>query len=141
MQEFYLLKKLTKKEEIEFLKNHINKLKKGKEISIVILTNKKIVGMGNIWVGIGSEAHVAEIGLGMMKGYRGLGIGKRLMKTLIKIAKKKWKIEIVKIRCSSDNLIAKNLYKKLGFRETGKIPKGMKFKGRYYDDIILYKRL
>lgn len=45
------------------------------------------------------------------------------------------------MRCSSDNLIAKHLYRKLGFKEAGKIPKGMKFKRKYYDEIIMYKEL
>ncbi|MEM7819918.1 MAG: GNAT family N-acetyltransferase [Candidatus Aenigmatarchaeota archaeon] len=84
-----IIKKVTRKEEIKYVKEQIKKLKEGIEISVVIEIKNKIVGMGNIRVGRGAHAHVAEMGLGLMKEYRGFGIGKRIMKTLLRLVKEK----------------------------------------------------
>jgi len=135
------VKKIKKKDEIIYLKEQIKKLKQGKTIDIIIEINKKIIGKGDIWVGIGTGSHIAEIGLGLMKDFRGLGIAKRLMQTLMKMAKQKWKIKLVKLRVCKDNKRARKLYKSLGFKYTGKIPKGLKYKGKYYDELIMYKRV
>ena len=35
------------------------------------------------------------------------------------------------------NIVAKNVYEKVGFRETGRIPKGFFRKGKYFDDIFM----
>ncbi len=39
------------------------------------------------------------------------------------------------------NLKAQNLYKKIGFKECGRLKKGLLYKGKYIDDIKMYKEL
>lgn len=51
------------------------------------------------------------------------------------------KIEMVRLNVFSRNKLAQKLYRKIGFKYAGKIPKGTKRKGKYQDDIIMYKVL
>jgi ribosomal protein S18 acetylase RimI-like enzyme len=56
-------------------------------------------------------------------------------------AKKELKLELLTLSVYSHNKIAQKLYKILGFRKTGILPRGAKRKGKYFDDITMYKVL
>ncbi len=70
-----------------------------------------------------------------------MGIGEILAKKVLELAKKELKIKIVILDVFENNIPAINLYKKLGFKIYGKLPKGMKYKGRYVTKICMYKEL
>ncbi|MBI5347005.1 MAG: GNAT family N-acetyltransferase [Candidatus Aenigmarchaeota archaeon] len=117
-------KKVTKKQEIEYVKNNLKEIRKKERIEIIAEHDEKIIGNSSIWKS--------------RLGYREMGIGTKLLELLISMAKKELKARIVRLDVYADNPRAKHVYENIGFRKIGRIPKGCKRQnGRYYDDIIM----
>ena len=100
------------------------------EIQICALVDNRIVGLAKISA-VGSKEkvkHRAELGISIEKEYYGLGIGTALTKACIDCAKtagyRQLELEVV---AENKNAIA--LYKKFGFKESGRNPRG--FCSRY----------
>lgn len=50
-------------------------------------------------------------------------------------------IKIVELSVYQNNPLAKELYEKFGFKQFGKLPKGIKHRGIYVDHIYMYKNV
>jgi ribosomal protein S18 acetylase RimI-like enzyme len=87
------------------------------------------------------ESHVGEFGISIRKEYRGIGIGKRLMKTTLNLAKRRLRPKIIRLSVFENNKIVQNLYKKFGFKKVAKIPKQIQYKGKLTDEIIMILEL
>ncbi len=134
-------KKLSRKEETAYVKNQLKGMRKGELIDIVVECDGKIIGNSNIWKSrIDAAKHVSELGIGLSKGWREMGIGTRLLKALMCMAKKELGAKIIRLSVYGDNARARHTYEKVGFRRVGCIPKGARRQsGRYYDEIIMVK--
>ena len=126
---------LTIEEETEYIAG----LGPEKGAMIVAEVEDEIVG----WVTIGRGRaefvrHTAELGLGVARDYRGVGIGAALMKEAIAWARSTG-IEKLCLGVRADNVVARSLYEKMGFIQEGyqqrhiKTPEG-------YEDILLMAR-
>ena len=100
------------------------------EIQICALVDDRIIGLAGISA-VGSKdkvKHRAEFGISIEKAYHGKGIGTALTKACIQCAKtagyRQLELEVV---AENKNAIA--LYKKFGFKEIGRNPRG--FCSRY----------
>lgn len=82
-----------------------------------------VIGYGGMWIII-DEAHITNIAV--HPNYRGRGVGEAIMKGLIQTAAR-LKVEGMTLEVRVSNMIAQNLYKKLGFVAIG-VRKG------YYTD-------
>jgi len=103
--------------------------------------NNKIIGSCDIWRGITPrDQHVGKIGIMVDRDFRRDGIGRFMLDYILKRAKE-LKLGIIKLDLFSDNIPAYNLYKKYGFKEYGRLPKGLFRKGQYSDEIKMYKEL
>lgn len=132
----------TPKEEKKWLKRSIESLKKNKTITVVVETDGKAIASAHVAEGDKDAIrHVCEIGVGLMKEYRGIGIGTELMKVLLDIGKKILKCSMARLSVYEPNKAAKHVYEKIGFKEAGRIPKGCNYYGKYYDEIIMVKEL
>ena len=114
-------------EKEEFLKNKENS---SCEIQICSVVNDRIVGLAGISA-VGSKdkvKHRAEFGISIEKAYYGKGIGTALTQACIECAKtagyRQLELEVV-----AENTNAIALYRKFGFTETGRNPRG--FCSRY----------
>jgi putative acetyltransferase len=135
-----LNKKVTLKEEKVWLKNNIELVKKKKQIMCIAEDKEnggKIVGISAIKMKKARENHVGELAISVRKEYRGMGIGKYLMKTTLGLAKKKLRPKIIELAVFENNEIAQNLYKKFGFKKVAKIPKQIQYKGKLIDKLIM----
>ncbi|MDO5444808.1 MAG: GNAT family N-acetyltransferase [Eubacteriales bacterium] len=97
------------------------------EIEILALINNTVVGSAGIEA-VGTQCklrHRAEAGISIAKKYWGLGIGKALMEACIECAKAAGYIQL-ELEVVADNERAVSLYRKLGFIEYGRNPKGFK---------------
>lgn len=134
-------KKIKLSEKKKITSEHVQNAKKNRGVSIVLESDKKIIGSAGGTRGKGAHSHTVDIGIAFAKEFRGLGLGKEVMKLLIGLAKKNLHSEIMALRCYDKNKTALNLYRKLGFIEIGRIKKGLKLNGKYYDEVIMVKYL
>lgn len=112
--------------------------------SLIILAfyKDKVIGISDISLKDEAKKCVGSFGLSVAKDFRGEGIGKILMELVIKESIRKMKdLKIIDLEVFGDNLIAQNLYKKLGFKEYGRLPKCLKRLGKFSDAILMYKKV
>ena len=85
----------------------------------VMCVEDEVVGYGILSIGAG-EAHVLNVCIG--PSYRGLGLGRQLMRRLIDVAR--WHAaERVFLEVRPSNPVAQALYRSMGFNEIGQRPK------------------
>jgi len=77
--------------------------------------------------------HVVELGMGLKKGFRGIGIGSALMQTILEWVREAG-IEKVTLTVRASNTVAQRLYEKFGFVREGTRTRQVKHKGQYDDD-------
>jgi ribosomal protein S18 acetylase RimI-like enzyme len=130
-------KKISLKEEKEWLKRNLKEIKGEKRVMIVAEDKNKIVGICECKLKEGRQSHVGEIGIGVRKECRGIGLGKFLLSEILKLAKKRLKPKIFRLSVFETNKIAQNLYKKIGFKKVAKIPKQIQYKGKLISEIIM----
>jgi ribosomal protein S18 acetylase RimI-like enzyme len=95
----------------------------------------RIVGWCDVMAKRGHvHAHVGVLGMGVQDGWRGRGLGSRLMQATLKAARERW--EQVELSVYASNTAAQALYRKFGFVERGRWPDGHKVDD-VYDDVIL----
>ena len=115
--------------------------KSDREIELLAIVDGKVVGMAG-FNAIGSKykvRHRAEFGITVSKNYWGQGIGKAIMNACIKCAKEAGYIQL-ELDVVADNTRAIELYKKLGFIEFGRNPKGFQSKYSGFQELV-YMRL
>lgn len=74
--------------------------------------------------------HVGMLGIRIKSLYRGIGIGTIIMEMLIEESKKAG-LKVLVLDVFDTNRIAKKFYEKIGFKEVGRIPKGVCKNGKY----------
>jgi RimJ/RimL family protein N-acetyltransferase len=85
-------------------------------------------------------SHTGSVSMSISKNYRGMGIGKVLLKALLDWAEENPLIEKVSLGVLSTNQRAISLYKQMGFLEEGRLIKEYKLNhGEYVDDVLMYK--
>jgi ribosomal protein S18 acetylase RimI-like enzyme len=133
-------KRVSLKEETEWLKNKIKAIRKNKAVSLMDETNRIIIGTAEVVLRrIGRQSHVADFIISIRKGYRGIGLGKYLMVEIIKLAKKKLKPKpkIISLGVMPSNKPAIKLYRKFGFKKVALVPRQFQYKGKLHDEIIM----
>jgi RimJ/RimL family protein N-acetyltransferase len=132
--------KVSREEEIEWLSRVFSRQEKGELFCLAAEVDGRLVANSEIMRGTGYSNHVGFIGIAIKKGFRGVGIGTEMMKTLEEQAKKVG-LKVLALSVFANNQHAINLYKKVGFVETGRIPKRFFKNGAYIDEIIMTKML
>jgi len=133
-------KKLTIREERDYLKNVIKEIKNKSSVYTVIDINGKVRGNAKVsLVDSGPRKHIGELGISIMKEARGKGLGEKLFKKIIEKAVKELKVKIITLYVVSENKIAINLYKKMGFKKISIIKKGYNHYGELLDNITMIK--
>jgi len=132
---------LTYKEEDKHFSSSLKDIKKGKKVQILVLDGKKIIGMSHVQKQGRRSGHVGQLGIALLKQYRAEGIGKKLVKHILNLAKKELKISKITLSCFVNNKIALSFYKKLGFIQFGYLPQANQYKGKLIDSLYFYKNL
>ena len=131
---------VTREDEAEFLGRKLIALDRDSIFFLVAEVDGKTIGTAEIKTNKGRSSHVGEIGIVIKQGYRNVGIGTEMLKTLISQAKVIG-LRLLKLDVYSTNESAINVYNKLGFKETGRIINGLFKNGKYLDDIIMIKQI
>ena len=111
-----------------------------KDIILVAELDGKVVGSAEVRMRRGKEAHVGSIGLAIKSEFWGRGVGTKLVKEAVKLAKKK-KLEKLVYNVSSHNKRSINLAKDAGFRLGARLKKNIKTGTKYYDMLLFEKFL
>jgi RimJ/RimL family protein N-acetyltransferase len=84
--------------------------------------------------------HVGRLGLSVAAAWRGRGIGRLLLATLLEWARAHPTIEKVTLGVLATNARAIHLYQALGFVEEGRQVRAFRFSpGEYVDDVLMYQ--
>ena len=132
--------RVSKEEEIDFLSGVLSRLEKDEMFYLVAEVDGKVVAVSEISKRGGYEKHVGVIGIAIRNGFRDLGIGTEIMKTLVEQAQKMG-LKVLTLSAFATNKPAIHVYEKVGFVQTGTIPKKHFKEGKYIDEIILTKVL
>ena len=121
-------------QEAEFLKE---KTESPNEIEIVAVVDGVVAGTAGIEA-VGAKyklKHRAELGIAILKEYWGLGIGKALMEACIECAKDAGYTQL-ELNAVAENERALALYKKMGFVEYGRNPRGFNSRVSGYQEVV-----
>lgn len=125
---------VTRKEEADWLGKRLAAVEKSEVIHIAAEVDGKVVANSEAARRGGLMNHVGILGIAIKNGYRGIGLGSELMNALIEESQKAG-LKVLVLEVFGTNSIAKQLYEKYGFKESGRIPKGILKKGTYIDSI------
>ena len=109
--------------------------------ALVVLVDNEIVGVCDILrTPLQRTSHVAELGLGILSPYRGHGLGRALMEAALKWMKANG-ITKARLFVLKDNQIAQNLYKSMGFVQTGVYRDEVKNHTEFMDLLVMERFL
>ncbi|MDP2974021.1 MAG: GNAT family protein, partial [Candidatus Diapherotrites archaeon] len=87
-----------------------------------------------------ASMHVGHFGIMLKERFTGLGIGTRLGRKMLELAKKNTRFKVIESGFTAKNARSKRLHKKLGFKQYGVFPKAEKLKdGTYCSRVCVYK--
>lgn len=107
------------------------------EIELVAVVDGKVVGTAGVDA-LGTRykvAHRAEFGVSILKDYWGLGIGCAMMEACIKCAREAGYVQL-ELSVVADNARAISMYRKAGFVECGRNPKGFRSRTSGYQEVV-----
>ena len=97
----------TLKSEKKWLFGMLEEMRKRKALTLFVEVNKELVGDSAVWpFGMDASTHVAEFGIALKEEFTELGIGTRLAKKVIQLAKKEtdYKIDRKSTRLNSSHI-------------------------------------
>ena len=134
-------KKVSHKEESEWLAETLEAIKRGKIISVLAEIEGKIIANGEVTRGRYYETrHHGQLGLTMIGRYRGRGIGRRVIETLVRESRKAG-LRSLEVEFLAQNKSARRAYEKEGFSQAGLIPRKIFRSGKYLDGLIMTREL
>jgi len=142
-EDTYILinKKQTEEEEKEYLIGLIKSIENKDKLTLFAFVDGKLIANTGVERQKYRAEHVGLVGISVKEGYREDGIGTIMLNKLIQEARNTLGLKLLTLTVFSNNPRAKNLYHKVGFKETGVIPKSIYYKGKYIDQIMMFKEL
>lgn len=133
----------TIEEESAWINLLITRQKTGEGLSIIAEKNRKKIGCCDIELGKWKQKFVATIGIAVLKEFRGIGLGKELLKTAMQKSKNMLAVKpkYFRLNCLKENLPAINLYKSLGFKQFADIPNQFYHNNKFVNELIFLKEL
>jgi RimJ/RimL family protein N-acetyltransferase len=99
----------------------------------------RVVGQVDVRISTFSKArHVANLGIAIVRAFRGLGIGRALMERALDWMKQR-RVEKATLEVFASNERAIALYQKLGFEVEAARKRHFKIRGEYVDDVLMAK--
>lgn len=135
-------RQLTLEEEKKFLDNALRGIIEKKHIFLSIWVDGRLAGNSGVEMRSDALAHEGVFGIALRPEYRGKGLGKLLMNAVLQEADKELSaLRIITLTVFGENALARDMYKKFGFKEYGWLPEGVYRKGKFDDHIFMYKKI
>lgn len=130
---------MTVEDEIKFIKSvSLN----DNAVMILALVGDKVISSSSYTAGRRSRiSHVGEFGISVSKKYWRQGVGRAVLKELIKWCEDNPKCEKLNLRVREDNLGAIALYESLGFEKEGLLLRDMKINGQFVNCYFMGKSI
>lgn len=138
--EIIINEKVSREEEIEWLSGTLASLEKDEVFFLVAEVDGKVVASSSIRPLRGFDKHVGILGIVIKSGVRDVGIGTEMLKTLVEQAYKMG-LNVLTLTVFATNKRAIHVYEKVGFAQTGTVPKKHFKDGKYIDEVIMTKVL
>jgi RimJ/RimL family protein N-acetyltransferase len=130
--------RFTREAEAEWLHDALSRLEKDEHFFLVAEVDKKVIASSDFLIQGEKAEHIGVIGIAIREGYRNIGIGTEIMKTLLERAAF-FGLRVVTVNTFATNKRAIRVYEKVGFVQTERIPKKHFRQNRYIDEIIMTK--
>ena len=128
--------------ETKYLQGQLEKIAKKQTVELLVFAAGNLIGISGIDMKDRTESHEGVFGISLLEEYRGEGLGKRLMQLILDEAEKNIpQLRIVTLGVFGKNSLAFQMYEKFGFKEYGRLPKGVLRKGDYDDHVYMYKNV
>jgi ribosomal protein S18 acetylase RimI-like enzyme len=135
-------KKLTLKDEKEFLKSAPKTIKNKTKVFIIAKDGNKVVANTSVELNRQRKNHIGVFAIGIRKEYRGIGLGKYIMAEVLNLAKKELPgLKMFQLEVYENNKPAIALYKKMGFKEVARVPKAVQFNNKLIGEYIMIKEV
>lgn len=127
--------------DVEFEKKYLSDIENSdEELYLVAVVDGHIVGTASVFsIGSNKVRHRAEFGIAIEKDYWGIGIGQALTAACIEFSKSAGYSQL-ELEVVGDNTSAISLYKKMGFVEFGRNPRGFISRFQGWQELV-YMRL
>ena len=129
-------KRATREDEISWLAGLMFRVEKGETSFLVAEVEGKVVASSDVNPRTGYESHVGAVGIVIGQGYRDSGIGTEIMRTQIEQTKK-MDLKVLTLSVFASNKRAIYVYEKVGFIQTGRVPRKYFKNGKYIDEVIM----
>jgi RimJ/RimL family protein N-acetyltransferase len=119
----------------------INEIRAKNAVEITLWQDSILVGNAKIWRmnKYKRNKHVGCCSIALLNEWRGKGYGKKLMKEIMNKAIMEIEgLKLFTLTTYSNNNIAIKLYKDLGFKEWGRLPNAVYYKGKYVDQVEMF---
>lgn len=131
-------KKVTLKSERSWLEGQLRDIKAKTTFIFLAELDGRVVGSCHMSRLASKHSHRASIGIALIKDVRGKGLGECLMRRTIEVGSKRMKnLECIELSTFAYNERAQSLYKKLGFKEFGRVPRAVKEGDMYFDELLM----
>ncbi|WP_158563262.1 GNAT family N-acetyltransferase [Chitinophaga silvatica] len=126
--------------EEEFIQSYLDN---PNQLLLLATVKGQIVGSVNVnHSGFRKKKHIAEMGISVESKWQNMGIGRRLITSMLRWAEEQPELNIITLNVFSSNEKALQLYRNFGFLECGRIPNGIQqLNGRYTDLITMYRNI
>jgi len=134
-------RKVTREQETEWLAQTLVAIEGEDVINVVADIGEKIIANGDVTRGGYKDTHHhGHLGLTMISKYRGQGIGRRMIETLVRESRKAG-LRTLDTEFLAENETARRAYEKAGFKQAGIIPHKVFRNGRYFDGLVMAREL
>lgn len=131
----------TEKETEEYIKRIRKNVHAKKEIYLLLFLRDELVGAGGITLLQKIYSTTGNMSITIKKDFRGKGLGARLSKKLLEEVSRLRGVQKIVLQVFGNNAPAIRLYKKLGFKEYGRLPKAITWRNKLIDEILMYKNI
>jgi len=133
---------VTLEAEEKYVTANLRKMAEREKVVILVFADDILVGSAEVTMKEKTEKHRGLIGVTIKKDYRDRGLGSELLQLVVVQAKQELpNLEILELRVYANNDRAIHLYKKLGFKGFGRLPRGIKRDDGYVDRIYMFKNV